>query len=450
MRPTAFPAHFDGELRFVMANSNVTPRQREDDARAQSAPPAMREAAASIGTGMPAGAGTKRAATCWPGLDLQVYSTLAEAEREWKVFEGQADCTVFQAYDWLAKWQQHIGSRNGTTPAIVLGYEAGGAVVFILQLAVETGRLTRRLTWLGSELCDYNAPLLAPDFSQRLQAGQFALLWREIVALLQSDRRFRFDLVDLQKMPETIGAQRNPFLDLAVLAHPSGAYIATLGNDWEAFYAAKRSASTRKRERRQLKHLAEHGKVRFIDVEGHDDIVRTLETLLSQKSRSFARMGVRNIFARPGYREFLLDIATDLNVRALTHISRLDVGEIPAAANLGLRFRNSYYLVLSSYHDGEIARFGPGRAHLHELLRHAIDSGFERFDFTVGDEPYKRDWSDTEMRLCDYLAATTVRGWLVMARMLAYRRTKRFIKQTPALWSLFSRARSFAASLRLL
>ena len=39
---------------------------------------------------------------------------------------------------------------------------------------------------------------------------------------------------------------------------------------------------------------------------------------------------------------------------------------------------------------------------------------------------------------------------LVMARMLAYRRTKRFIKQTPALWSLFSKARSFAASRRAL
>src|SRR6185295_1599771 len=202
--------------------------------------------------------------------------------------------------------------------------------------------------------------------------------------LLRSDRRLRFDLIDLQKMPEQVGGQRNPFLDLPVLAHPSGAYVATLGSDWDEFYAAKRSSSTRKRERRQFKHLAEHGEIRFVDVEERDDIARTLDTLLDQKSRAFARMGVRNMFARPGYREFYLDVATDLNVRALTHISRLDVGAIPAAANLGLRFRNSYYLVLSSYHDGEIARFGPGRAHLHELLRRAIERGFERFDFTVG------------------------------------------------------------------
>jgi CelD/BcsL family acetyltransferase involved in cellulose biosynthesis len=389
-----------------------------------------------------------RAASSWPGLGLEVYGDLAAVEQAWKAFERQADCTVFQAFDWLAKWQQHIGAHNGVTPAIVLGRDAQGGLAFILQLAIVASPLARHLTWLGSELCDYNAPLLAADFSQRFGGESFAALWRDIVALVRSERRLRFDLIDLQKMPEQVGTQRNPFLDLPVLAHPSGAYIATLSGDWDEFYAARRSPSTRKRERRQLKHLAEHGEIRFVNVEGKDDIARTLETMLGQKSRAFARMGVKNMFARPGYREFYLDVATDLNVRALTHISRLDVGDIPAAANLGLRFRNSYYLVLSSYHDGEIARFGPGRAHLHELLRHAIDRGFERFDFTIGDEPYKRDWSDTELRLCDYLAGATMRGWLLAAMTLAYRRTKRFIKQTPVLWSLYSKVRPLVASLR--
>ena len=108
-------------------------------------------------------------------------------------------------------------------------------------------------------------------------------------------------------------------------------------------------------------------------------------------------------------------IATDPRLRGLTHMSRLDVGATAAAANLGLRFRDCYYLILSSYHDGEFSRFGPGRAHLHELLRHAIEHGFRSFDFTIGDEPYKRDWCDTELRLYDYLAAVTLRGRLVVA-----------------------------------
>ncbi len=432
------------------SNRTITSDRRGGGgAYASAARPAGAERALALSSGQQpvAPVGARLSESTWSGISLRVYGDLGEVEREWKAFERRADCTVFQTFDWLAKWQRHIGKRKDTIPAIVLGANAEGHLLFILQLAVETRGPVRRLTWLGSELCDYNAPLLAEDFSRNVSADRFGELWQEIVRLLQSNPRFRFDFVDLQKMPERVGAQRNPFLNLQVLAHPSGAYAANLDRDWDHFYAAKRSSSTRKRERRQLKHLAEYGEVRFVDVQDRHEIERTLDTLIDQKSRSFARMGVEDIFSRPGYREFFLDVATDLNVSALTHVSRLDVGSTMAATNLGLRFRNCYYLVLSSYHDGEFSRFGPGRAHLHELLRHAIDSGFQRFDFTVGDEPYKRDWSDTELQLHDYLAAVTPRGWLMVALTAAYRRTKRFIKQSPILWRAFSKARGLAGSL---
>jgi CelD/BcsL family acetyltransferase involved in cellulose biosynthesis len=277
---------------------------------------------------------------------------------------------------------------------------------------------------------------------------RFARLWRDVLDLLRTDRRFRFDWIDLQKMPEMIGHQRNPFFRIKVADHPSGAYVATLDGDWEHYYTARRSSATRKKERKQLKQLAEHGEVRFTSTQERADVERTLEILFGQKSRSFGRMGVEDLMGRPGYRAFYRDIATDPATRDMIHVSRLDVGATPAATSIGLRFRDSYYLVLSSYADGELARFGPGRAHLHELIRHAITSGFRRFDFTVGDEPYKRDWSDVELKLYDYLGAATLRGRLVVALITAFRRTKRFIKQTPVLWRTFSKARALAASLR--
>ena len=117
-----------------------------------------------------------------------------------------------------------------------------------------------------------------------------------------------------------------------------------------------RSASTRKRERRQLKHLAEHGKVQLSEPVDKNDIARTVDILIRQKSQAFARMGVADLMAKPGYQAFYRAITTDDDARAFIHVSRLDVGSLSAAANLGLTFRDSYYLVLSSYHDGEIAR----------------------------------------------------------------------------------------------
>jgi CelD/BcsL family acetyltransferase involved in cellulose biosynthesis len=379
------------------------------------------------------------------GLMLSVHSELAAIEPEWRAFAATAASTAFQSFDWLARWQRHIGSRGGTQPAVVLGRNAAGDLLFILPLAIERRLLVHQLRWLGGDLCDYNAPLLDARLRAHLGADGFAPLWRDILALLRTSPRFRFDLIDLRQMPETVGREVNPFVDLAVTLHPSGAHIATLADDWEKFYAAKRSAATRKRERGKLKRIAEHGAIAYADGGDGIDAGHTMDVLIAQKGRALTRMGVENFLARPGYREFFLDLATDPALAGFVHVGRMSVGPTVAATSFGLVHRDCYCLMLSSYDDGELARFGPGRAYLHELMRRAIGRGLAYFDFTVGDESYKREWSDVELRLYDHTAPATLRGLPVAAAMAGYRRAKRLIKQTPLLWRLFSKARTALA-----
>ncbi len=95
-----------------------------------------------------------------------------------------------------------------------------------------------------------------------------------------------------------------------------------------------------------------------------------------------------------------------------------------------------------------MARFGPGTAHLHELIGYAIGRGCTTFDFTVGDEPYKRDWCDSELSLYDFRAATSRRGRLAVTASVAAARMKRFVKQTPLLSQAVYRSRIAIASLR--
>lgn len=377
------------------------------------------------------------------GLMLSVHSELEAVEGEWRVFERTAAATAFQAFDWLVKWQRHIGSRQGTRPAVVLGRNGEGDLLFILPLALERRSLVRQLRWLGGDLCDYNAPLLGESFRTHLHAEGFAPLWHDILALLRSSPRFRFDLIDLQRMPETVGGELNPFADLNVTLHPSGAHIARLTGDWEKFYASKRSSTTRKRERGKLRQLSEHGEIGFADADDGIDAAHTMDVLMAQKGRALVRMGVENFLLRPGYREFFLDAGTDPALAGFVHVGRMTVGPTIAATSFGLVHRGCYYLMLSSYDDGELARFGPGRAHLHEVLRRAIGRGLTYFDFTVGDESYKREWSDVELRLYDHTAAATMRGLPAAAVTTVFRRTKRFIKQTPVVWRAFSTARGF-------
>ena len=380
-------------------------------------------------------------------IRIAVYEDLAAIEREWRAFEPHADCTVFQSFDWLATWQRHIGTRSGVQPAIVVGRDGAGAILFMLPLSVRAAGWVRELTWLGSELCDYNAPLLAPAFSARIDRTRFLALWQDITRSLQANPRLRYDVIALTKMPETVGAQQNPMRYLDGTINPSGAYLTHLTGPWDTFYTAKRSSATRRRDRTKRKKLSELGEIKFINLASDGDILNSLDTLMAQKAKSFARMGVGNLFAKPGHTDFYRALATDPATRPVVHVSRLDVGATAAAVNLALIHRGRYYHLLASYTDCDLSRFGPGAAHLHDLMHYAIDRGCDIFDFTIGDERYKRDWCDIELKLYDVIAPVTWRGALVAMPMLAAQRIKRWIKQTPAVWNAFSAARAFVGSL---
>ena len=179
----------------------------------------------------------------------------------------------------------------------------------------------------------------------------------------------------------------------------------------------------------------------------NSEMLAALDTLMAQKSRALLEMGAGNLFARPGYADFYRALATDPRTKPLVHVSELNCGPQVAAVNLGLTFRGTYYHLLASHAAGELSRFGPGAAHLHDLLRHAIDRGCEIFDFTIGDEPYKRDWCDSPQKLYDHLSVATWRGIFVFVPAFAKSWFKRQIKQTPVLWKAFSRARKFYGSL---
>jgi CelD/BcsL family acetyltransferase involved in cellulose biosynthesis len=376
-------------------------------------------------------------------IDLSLHDDLASIEKEWRAFEERADCTVFQTFDWLSTWLRHLGCREGVKPVIVIGRHQG-AILFVMPFALDAGG--RTLCWLGSSLCNYNGPLLVRDFSRRVSPAQFLQMWRQVKRLLRS--RLGHDLIDLEKMPETIGEQQNPFCALHVTPHMNNAYLSALGTDWETYYAGKRSSATRRSDRKKQRRLSEHGEVKFLTAANRDDIERTLDALIEEKTVSYAKLGVDNMFERPGYRDFFLDMATGGQSGRLTHLSHIQVGDTIAAANFGLVFRGSYNYLLAGYDDGELARFGPGSIQLLEMMRYAIEQGIKVFDFTIGDEPYKREWCDRELHLYDYVAPTTMRGLVVAAPMLARRMLKRHIRQSPRVWAAVRKARKLASSLR--
>lgn len=385
----------------------------------------------------------KAESTSQPGLELAVYDDLGAAERLWRAFEPTADCGVFQSFEYLSAWCRHFGAAGTITPTIVIVRD-GREVLAIFPLVISADRAFRRLSWLGQELIDYTGPLLAPHFTHVVRAPQFSSLWQEIRSLLQREPDFRHDVVDLRKMPERVGGQPNPFLTLATQRHASDGYVVTLSGDWQSLYRAHRSAKARRQDRAKLARLTSMGPVRMVTAKSRTEVERSIDTLMTQRRQTFAKKGIADPIPAAVHRHFLVALGTDPRARSMVHVSEFRVAETPVAVNWALEYRGRYSLCLVSY-DERFSRDSPGALHLNELIRDAVSRGFREFDFLVGYQRLKSEWSDRRLRLYDHIAGATPRGRLMAVVLRALARAKRTIKTTPALWEAYSKLRALSA-----
>jgi CelD/BcsL family acetyltransferase involved in cellulose biosynthesis len=235
---------------------------------------------------------------------------------------------------------------------------------------------------------------------------------------------------------------------LAMTPHANDSYLVRLSGTWDEFYAAKRSSSWRKTDKKKRNKLAKFGDVQFSTVTERADVERTIDALIAQKKDSYASLGVANMFEWPGYRDFYVDMATDPKRHGLVHVSNVSVGGTIVAASFGLTMHGNYDYVLAGYGIGEMGACSPGTVHLQELMKLFLERGFTTFDFNIGDEPYKREWFDVEAKMYDYVAPATLRGHVAASTMRISREIKRFIKRNPSIWPLIRKARSLIGSLR--
>src|SRR5437870_3199195 len=95
--------------RMSESNASLLPDERRDDGDSSVFSTIVRRVGQPVPSDQSAssqrpsiGASSHAQAPSRGEIDLRAYGGLAEIEREWKAFEAQADCTAFQAYDWLA------------------------------------------------------------------------------------------------------------------------------------------------------------------------------------------------------------------------------------------------------------------------------------------------------------------------------------------------------------
>ncbi|GFO66046.1 GNAT family N-acetyltransferase [Geomonas paludis] len=320
---------------------------------------------------------------------------LLELGPEWEALERRSPVHLFQNHRLLADWYLCAGKASGAVPAVVVGREAGELRAVFPGCIIAKGGV-RILTWLGGFfIVDYGDVLIDPACSAPVaeflrealrllkkecgyHVGYFHNMRHDALAYPYFNREFRFFRGDVA-----------PFIEL------QGGFEAYL-DSLKRFRKKQKSDTLR-----QIKRLEELGELAFTIVPGVEPRSQeVLEAFLEQKRWRFQVSGVHGVLFKPGYEEFYREeVRRNPNV----HLCCLTLNGEVIATHLGYLYKNRLYFVMPTY-DHRYGKYSPGRVLTYYLIRHCFEQGVELFDFCIGPEEYKYEWTDRDVPITSFVS----------------------------------------------
>jgi CelD/BcsL family acetyltransferase involved in cellulose biosynthesis len=347
-------------------------------------------------------------------IDVQTDASLVA--RQWQELEPCG--TAFQTRAWLLPWYRIVAPRFNASPLFVtVSHRTTGRAVMFFPLCLRRRHGLRIVEFADLGVSDYNAPIMAPG--PELPAGAMASLWTEICRRLPPA-----DIVRFTKMPETSSQSFVPLIGLDWMQRMDlRSWTLPLPQTRDEYDKTILKPKDRKEQRRKQRHLSEAlGDVTFRTASAATGRREIFEALTRQRRNRFRDRGRWDILDDPTFFRFYETIALESR-DGLAALSALRVADRPVATLFALVHNNSYCLLMHSF-DLDLDRLSPGIVAIDEMITCAIESRLSCFDFTIGNEPYKRRFGTKSGFLYEGLYPLSWKGWVAAITKAAGRRVK--------------------------
>jgi len=354
---------------------------------------------------------------------IEVFSSFPEAEAAWRRAESVCAGYPYQRFAWLSRWYEEIGEASGVQPCIASVCGGDGRPLALLPLGIQQDHGASVLVWLGQEVNYFHAPLLdrvlLDPVSGEGMDRRFAALWAAVQQALPP-----FDAIHLERQPDRIAGFENPFARVGGTPQEVS-YQATLTGSWEQYYLSQVPRAVRKDSARRARRLAERAETSFVVARDPAMAQRITERMMEQKSQRWqATEDTTDFFALEPYRRFYTRVATECLDERLVHVSALLTGDEILATHWALLADEWMAALFSGYELGEWERLSVGTRLQEHVLRWCFAAGVSVYDFSIGSDRYKQDWSDQTTTVSEYYAPMTGRGRALMAYQQLRRSTK--------------------------
>jgi len=322
---------------------------------------------------------------------------LALIGAEWRELEARCPAHLFQSYDFAASWYACAGKASKAVLAVAVCREQG-VVRAIFPGCVISKAGVKFLTWLGGFFAvDYGDVLFDPSASCEIEAfleGALTLLREKTGYHLCYLNNVRHDSPAYPYLKACFREFRGDVAPYIKLQGGFDTYLDSL----KSFRKKQKSDTLR-----QIKRLSEAGQLEFNIVSGRDTgASELLEAFFEQKRRRFRTSGVHGVLMMPGYEEFYRDQALHNNA---VHLACLTLDGKIIATHVGYLYNRRLYYLMPSY-DHHYGGYSPGRVLAYYLIRECFEQEVEVFDFCIGSEEYKYEWTQDDVAITSFVSDT--------------------------------------------
>jgi len=313
-------------------------------------------------------------------------TALASLEGDWsRLLASTPAAAAFQSFAWVSACRGERSSRRERRLHVLVA-RSRGRVVGILP-----GELGPRgdLRLVGHGIGNYLGPVFEPEHQEPVMAA--------FGEALAGDRRVRLvDLAGLREASPVVSLARSwrwPGWSRPHVVRTASCPFVDLSPGWAAVYG-RRKSKQRSSFARRWKALSGRGRLEIVEVSDPAGVTAALPAMFRLFAERWRGRRESSGFAavrRPLHERAAVALAAAGHVR----LSLLTLDGAIVAFSYGARagaVTTSYVLA----HDDAFGAFSPGSLLLLRVLEAAAERGDPEYDFSIGEEEYKRRWADGE------------------------------------------------------
>ncbi|ATU92058.1 GNAT family N-acetyltransferase [Phyllobacterium zundukense] len=365
-----------------------------------------------------------------PPLKAKIISA-ADAKAMWAGLGEDFVAGPSQTADWFAFWQS---SANADCLAAILC--AADKPVFILPLEIVQKGPVRVAIFAGGPHANCNFPALSRT---QIRGSDLAKLFEEL-----HKARPDIDLVSLVRQLGELDGAANPLLQLPSRENANVSLAITLDRKFDTVLGRNNAKRKRKKHRQNTRRFEQAGGHRTVTATTASETEAMLKKYFEWKADRLAKAGIKNTYEPAGIKEFFHQL---LAYEAGTVSPRFQLKALEVAGQYRAVLGKSYakgqtFIDFIGIAEDELASASPGEFLFFEDIQDSCKTDLSVYSFGIGDEPYKRSWSDIEMPTYDTNVSLTAKGRIYAAFLTARGGLVRTIKHNEVVWGYVKKARS--------